>query len=104
MTNASGPQMVEIRPWGAPDRDAARTATALAAYFEIERVRAFRRRIFPIVGVLSLVLIALAGRLLSTTDVMGGLLIAAAVVVYVSAFEWRADNQLRRILARRSSA
>jgi len=94
-------QIVEIRPWGAPDQDASRTATALAAYFEVERVRAFRRRVFPIVGVLSLVLIALAGRLLSAPDVLGGLLIAGAVVVYVSAFEWRADKQLRQILTRR---
>ena len=97
----SARQVVEIRPWGAPNHDAARTATALAAYFEIERIRAFRRRAFPIVGVVALVLIALAGRLLSTTDVIGGLLIASAVLVYVSAFEWRADNQLRQILMRR---
>jgi hypothetical protein len=94
-------QVVEIRPWGPPEEDAARTATALAAYFEVERVRAFRRRLFPAVAMAVLAWIALATRLFSLTDLFGGLLIAAAVVVYVSAFEWRADTQLRQILTRR---
>ena len=92
--------MVELTACGPDDQDAQRAASVLAAYFNVEHTRAFRRRLGRRLAVAAIV----ASLLNAMTPLLPGIgLFVAVTALAVAATagavaEWHAENALRRTI------
>jgi hypothetical protein len=100
MTSASR-QIVELTACPTDDPEGQRVAAVLAAYFKAEHTRAFRRTIWPRLGLGSMIawLVESLTPLLPKMGLVITLLICAAVAIAAAVAEWRAENTLAAMIA-----
>jgi hypothetical protein len=92
--------MVELTPGGVDDPDGQHAASMLAAYFNVEHTRAFRRMLWRWLAVATVAasLVEAIAPLLSGPGLLVALITFAAAATAAAA-EWRAENTLRRLVA-----
>ena len=93
---------VDLRPGGAWDADASRSAAVLAAYFQLEDARNTRHRVCLVVIAIALLAcgVTVFSRLVDPTGfatVLTALATAAAAAVIM---EWRAEKRLEALMPR----
>ena len=100
---ASSSAVVELKPGVADDPDGLRTAAMLDAYFRAEHTRAFRRRLWDVIGILVSLwaLVALTTSFLTGRAIVAGFGVAAAIGTWAAFVEWRASERLSRLMAQR---
>jgi len=96
-------ETIELKAGGLDDPDANRAATALAAYFHAEHVRAFRRRLWPRLAGLAMLwlLVTVPADLFSAGTVVGGLAVIASTGVWAAILEWQAEDRLAAVMRER---
>ena len=94
-------QMVELRALGPGDRDGHQAASVLAAYFNVEHTRAFRRRVWRRLAVAAVValLVEAMTPLLPRAGLFVALIAFGAAAAAAAAAEWRAEHALHRLIA-----
>jgi hypothetical protein len=85
---------------GPDDPDGQGAASVLAAYFDVEHMRAFRQLLWKrlAIGALAVCLVATLTTLLPTSDLVVVLLACAAAATAAAVAEWRAKATLRMLI------
>jgi hypothetical protein len=94
-------QSCELRAGGADDPDASRAATVLAAYFDAEQARAWRRLVWRAVAVGGLAgwALAVTTSALTPVDLVFGAGLLGAPAITSALAEWRALKKLGALIA-----
>ena len=93
--------MVELTVVGPDDRDGQHAASVLAAYFNVEHARAFRRLLIPRLAIAAIVasLVRAMTPLLPGIGLLVALTALAVAATAAAVAEWLAENTLRRLIA-----
>lgn len=94
-------EFIELKACGPDDPDGTRTTAVLAAYFHAEHSRAFRRLLWPRLGMVAIVwfLVGATTDVLSKSAVFVGLALLGGAAAWAAVIEWRAAVRLERLLA-----
>ena len=94
-------QSCELRAGGVDDPDASRAATVLAAYFDAEQARAWRRLVWRAVAVGGLAgwTLAVTTSALTPVDLVFGAGLLGAPAITSALAEWRARKKLATLIA-----
>ena len=94
-------QIVELTACPMDDPEALRAAAVLAAYFNAEQTRAFRRLIWPrlAVGTAIAWFVEALTPMLPKVDFVAALLACGAVAIAAAIAEWRAESALLTLIA-----
>jgi hypothetical protein len=94
-------QSCELRAGGVDDPDASRAATVLAAYFDAEQARAWRRVVWRAVAVGGLAgwILSVTTSVLTPVDLVLGAGLLGAPAITSAPAEWRARKKLGTLIA-----
>ena len=92
--------MIELKAGGLEDPDGQRTASVLAAYFQVEHAHAQRRLLWRQVAIGAIVacVVTATTSLLPTSGLVVALLALGAAAAGAALVEWRAERTLRALL------